>query len=197
MSTFKFYLKTGLVIFLSTFLFHFINNSSNINHLYNFTSLIKIIYSCLIITLVTSIFFVPPIKYFVDRFGKISDKNLNSIINLVENEDIESLQKIIDSGIEFDIAIKDSYTPLLYAAQKGKYESLQVLINAGADINFQCTADGMTALHWACLNSDVEMVEVLLENGADPTLKDGYGRTPMVWAKKNQKIIKIFKKYSN
>ena len=38
--------------------------------------------------------------------------------------------------------------------------------------------DKDAALHFACLNSNVEVVKLLLARGADPRLRNGDGKTP-------------------
>ena len=43
---------------------------------------------------------------------------------------------------------------------------MELLINNGAKIEDQHFL-GTTALHWACFRSPIEMVEMLVENGAD------------------------------
>ena len=42
--------------------------------------------------------------------------------------------------------------------------------------------DGGTVLMTACVNSRTEVVKLLLDRGADPTLKDAAGRTAMNYA---------------
>ncbi|KAL6697088.1 hypothetical protein J3F84DRAFT_406782 [Trichoderma pleuroticola] len=60
----------------------------------------------------------------------------------------------------------DSSTPLINAAAYLPKESLQVLLNAGADINLPDN-DGDTALIVAAARGDVEAVTFLLDNGAN------------------------------
>lgn len=70
--------------------------------------------------------------------------------------------------------------PILYmAAKHGFHKSLKLLINAGAKVNAKNTRNE-TALHGAVQASSYcrECIEVLLENGADPNIKNRDGRTP-------------------
>lgn len=39
--------------------------------------------------------------------------------------------------------------------------------------------DGHSALHWAALGGNLEVCEVLMENGISPNLQDHAGRTPL------------------
>lgn len=45
-----------------------------------------------------------------------------------------------------------------------------------------------SALHVACLNGKVEVLQLLLEAGADPNIKDGFGRTPLYLAQNLESI---------
>ena len=56
-------------------------------------------------------------------------------------------------------------SPVADAAQKGNTETVRTLVKQGADVN-AAQADGMTALHWAALNGDVKMLDILLVAGA-------------------------------
>lgn len=74
---------------------------------------------------------------------------------------------------------KDPYggsSPLITASLFNKPEMAKVLIDAGADINFQ-NNDGATALHLAAFFCRPEIVKLLLAKGADKTLKNKFGST--------------------
>jgi hypothetical protein len=68
-------------------------------------------------------------------------------------------------------------SPLISACVFGKPEAAKILIDAGADINFQ-NNDGATALHTSAFFCRKEIVAMLLEKSADKTIKDKFGSTP-------------------
>lgn len=67
-------------------------------------------------------------------------------------------------------------SPLISASLFGKTEMAKVLIDAGADLNFQ-NNDGSTALITAAFFCRPEIVKLLLDKGADKTIKNKYGAT--------------------
>ncbi|WP_339793431.1 ankyrin repeat domain-containing protein [uncultured Imperialibacter sp.] len=67
-------------------------------------------------------------------------------------------------------------SPLISAAVFGKPEAAKLLIDAGADINFQ-NNDGSTALTSAAFFCRPAIVQMLLDKGADKTIKNKYGAT--------------------
>jgi hypothetical protein len=52
------------------------------------------------------------------------------------------------------------------------------LINAGADVDIQGFR-GFTALHWACILRLNDLIEFLLQNGADPQVENDFGKKPI------------------
>ena len=77
------------------------------------------------------------------------------------------------------VAATPADSPVADAAQRGDLEAVRTLLRDGADAN-GAQADGTTALHWAAMNDDVQIVEVLLYAGATvkPTTRLG-GYTPL------------------
>ena len=66
---------------------------------------------------------------------------------------------------------------LINMARKGSPESIQLLIQAGADVN-HLDDDGNTALMWAVYaGEDIESVRLLLAAGADPKARTKKGET--------------------
>lgn len=51
------------------------------------------------------------------------------------------------------------YTMVHYLAASWQYEALELLLQAGADVNARCAKTGMTALHLACLASPIKLAE--------------------------------------
>jgi uncharacterized protein len=95
----------------------------------------------------------------------------------VVSENYEALKQHIAAGS--NINEKDPYggsSPLISAAVFGKTEAAKILLDAGADIDFQ-NNDGSTALHTAAFFCRPEIVKMLLEKGADKTIKNNFNAT--------------------
>ena len=60
----------------------------------------------------------------------------------------------------------NNWTPLMHAIHKNQKASVEVLIDAGADMNARC-GDGVTALMMAAGYGYADIVKVLLDHGAD------------------------------
>lgn len=69
-------------------------------------------------------------------------------------------------------------TPLITAAALGRTEAAKLLIDAGADLNYQ-NNDGSTALITAAFFCRPEIVQALLDKGADKTVTNNMGRTAL------------------
>ena len=95
----------------------------------------------------------------------------------VLTDNIDAVKQHIAAGSNLNE--KDPFggsSPLITASLFGKPEAAKLLINAGADVNFQ-NNDGATALHTGAFFCRPEIVKMLLENGADKSLKNKFGAT--------------------
>ena len=73
-------------------------------------------------------------------------------------------------------------TTMEKAIKHGKLDEISMMIDKGQDINVP-TDKGQTALHLAVLQDDVDMVRLLLDNGADFDVEDGLtSMTPLLTA---------------
>jgi ankyrin repeat protein len=91
---------------------------------------------------------------------------------------------LLEKGADATIGLFDS-SPLCDASAHGKLEVVRVLLGhprGKATINQRCF-HGRTALWNACYQGQGAVVRLLLESGADPTLADDDGTTPMAIAK--------------
>lgn len=75
-----------------------------------------------------------------------------------------------------------SWREIHYAAFEGELEKVKQLLRDGVTID-DVGPDGKSALHQAAGKGHMHVVNYLLEQKADPKLKDGKGRTPGQYAK--------------
>jgi hypothetical protein len=95
----------------------------------------------------------------------------------VITENLEALKQHIAAGSNLNE--RDPFggsSPLITAVVFGKTEAAKILIDAGADINFQ-NNDGSTALISAAYFCRPEIVKMLLEKGANKSITNKYGAT--------------------
>ena len=57
-------------------------------------------------------------------------------------------------------------SPVADAAARGDREAVKALLKQAADVN-AAQGDGMTALHWAAMNGDAELAQMLIFAGAN------------------------------
>jgi ankyrin repeat protein len=89
----------------------------------------------------------------------------------------EVLPRLLRAGARLDA---DPYrgTPLIWAAVCNRLETAAWLIDRGATVDRKATfggathGQGVTALHMASQNGHLSMVQLLIERGADPAIKD-------------------------
>lgn len=76
-----------------------------------------------------------------------------------------------------------------FMAKANNFEPDEIakLVNKGYDVNMQDPKTGKTAMMAAILQGNYKIVEYLLEAGADPNIRDKYGRTALKMANTYQK----------
>lgn len=109
-------------------------------------------------------------------------------------------QYLIEQGASVDKFNKYQESPLMNAAVIPDVQQIDIVRmlldhDAKSTIN-HVERNGNSALHWAY---SPEIVELLLENGADPTIRNNKGQTPLEQAQEyNLKdIVAVLEKYMN
>jgi ankyrin repeat protein len=70
----------------------------------------------------------------------------------------------------------------------GRPDAVRLLVTRGAQVDAVEPSRGQTALMWAAAEGNTEAADVLVEAGADPTLKSNGGFTPLLFAVRNAHI---------
>ncbi len=128
------------------------------------------------------------------------ESELEFIDSYVEKNDIDGINMLTKShGINCYDAYKRTF--LILASSKGNEVILNHLIEKGADIDFQ-DKNGFSALHFASQNNEIGIVEILLNKGANPNVRDFHGNPPIWTAIMNARedfsiVKKLLEKYAD
>ncbi|KAL7955110.1 ankyrin repeat protein [Trichoderma compactum] len=100
------------------------------------------------------------------------DKKGNTLLHKIEQKTLVSvLRLLVKAGVPLDSKNRDGYTPLAIAVQKGNAAAAKYLIECGA------SRTG-SILHLACAQGSVNLVGLLVQEGADPeAIEPEYGRS--------------------
>ncbi|KAI4491033.1 hypothetical protein M0802_010536 [Mischocyttarus mexicanus] len=122
------------------------------------------------------------VKLLVENGANIifNDNNKEDILHyLIKNGMLEQLQSY--EGINKDFQTKDGHTLLIMATKEGQLEIVKYLCNMGVDVNERSSRNS-TALHFVKENSSdsiMEIVQLLIDNGAEIDAVNSFGYTPL------------------
>ena len=113
--------------------------------------------------------------------------------------DCSSIAEVINTGIDLETAGSDGRTALWVAASCGHADAVQMLVDAGANLNAVCASTSFTALHAAVQAGHTRVVSVLAKGGADSSLESTNGKTALDIAKRKhlQDMIAVLQPHSS
>lgn len=109
------------------------------------------------------------------------------------NKDLIKL--LLDHDTDPNIAAKDGRFPLIIDLYKS--EIAELLLKKGANPNRQTVRTGFSALHCAVAYGQIKTTEILLQYGANPSLYNHKGQTPlelaMSYELKSSRMIELLR----
>jgi len=87
--------------------------------------------------------------------------------------DSAMVKTLLDLGADLHAKSHAGTTPFLFAVRKGDLRSVQEMLAAGADVNEKRSGDFATPLLIAIINGHADLVDLLLDKGADPNAEGG------------------------
>jgi hypothetical protein len=108
----------------------------------------------------------------------VNPANETALMYLAVAGDTERARKLIKRGAQVN---RLGWTPLHYAASKGRIETAKLLLAHQAMVNAP-SPEGTTPIMMAALSGNREMVDLLLNAGADITTRNLKGQNAADWA---------------
>ena len=98
----------------------------------------------------------------------------------VFRKDYAALDELLKS-VDVDSRDRDGCTPLMHAivTEHSDPKMIEYLVGHGADVNAVDKGEQWTPLHFAARDQKVEIVKILLENGAAVDPVESFGNTPL------------------
>ncbi len=109
----------------------------------------------------------------------------------------DKVKWLVENGADINAVSKDrGYSAVMDAVWRKNFDLTKYFIEKGADLSF-VSSDGQPILVLAVGNGNLQIVELLLENGADPDLKDSMGMSARGYANlfKKPGMVELFAKY--
>lgn len=122
------------------------------------------------------------------------NENLQDRLKIAsQNNDLESLQQILQQEVDINFATEEGWTALHFAAFKGHNKIVAALLEAKINIDVQGKVYGRTALHYAVDRGNLETVKLLIAKGANIRISDKANKTPLDLAQEKNfsDIVKV------
>ena len=146
------------------------------------------------------------VAYLIQKGAKLDlqDSEGKTALLWAASNSLPNAKILVAYGAKVNIAANDGMTPFLQAtlgvsSGKVSIELCDLLRKKGANINAALSmqsAKGWTALHYAAVNGDVELVKYLVKYGANVNKSTGEGSTPLFLARlgNHEEVVQILKK---
>ena len=120
-------------------------------------------------------------------------KKRTPLILAASNGHTSVVEFLFSEGADINARDSGGQTALTYSCKRSFDETAAFLLKNGAEVNVQSKKKGITALMLASVSGNVELVQMLLEHGADANLTDTFGRTAKILAEKkgNSAVVEL------
>ncbi|XP_062415579.1 ankyrin repeat and SOCS box protein 2 isoform X2 [Pungitius pungitius] len=122
--------------------------------------------------------------------NKRTERGESALMVAVSRDQLESVQVLLDNGVDPNIPNYDKETPLYRACERNNPAMVAALLNHGAVVNAPCIW-GCTALQEASSQNNVEICEMLLKAGAKHNLINVYGISPLFTAAQSGQLAAL------
>ncbi len=117
------------------------------------------------------------------------------LLSSIRWDRIEVTKFLIDKGANINPTTELGRTPLIISAVEGNPELARLFLDNDADISLKDNNYKRTALHFAALYGQLDIVDALVKKGANVNERDAAGKTPLDYANQygHEKVAKLLK----
>lgn len=108
------------------------------------------------------------------------------LINAVDSGNVKRVKSLLAQNANVNSRL-NSITALMRASYFGKSEIVDILLDAGANINLR-DFNGATALIWAAKGGDPDIVQSLIRAGSNIDFQSIWGETALIGASVNNNL---------
>ncbi|XP_065336632.1 putative ankyrin repeat protein RF_0381 [Cloeon dipterum] len=125
----------------------------------------------------------------VPKWNKTNKHGLTPLHWALQYENLEAATRLLDLGCSIRIITKDMMNLLHFCAAKNKLKSAKLVHRWNGNLIWNSCLDGMTALHFAARNGDVEFCKWLIVSGVDIFKLDNQGRSALDYVNKDNEEL--------
>ena len=100
-----------------------------------------------------------------------NDYGITPLLAASRTGDAAMVDLLLKSGANPSLAHPEGETPLMAASRSGSVPAVRLLLARGVQVNTAESFQKTTALMWAAAEGHIDVVDVLIEAGADPNLQ--------------------------
>ncbi|CAL7961031.1 conserved hypothetical protein [Alphaproteobacteria bacterium] len=121
------------------------------------------------------------------------------LFHYVTQNETEAVKALLSNSVDINNSLINGATPLYVSAHLGNIEIAKLLVNLGAHVDAATKSNKATPLMAAAINSFPDVIEFLLNAGANPNAKDVGGNTPLILAalKGHSKVAELLMKFGS
>jgi uncharacterized protein len=122
-----------------------------------------------------------------------NDYGATALYLAAENSDAALIEALLKAGALPNKGLLSGETPLMAAANRGRSEAANLLIEYGAKLNAVERHRGQNALMWATSEGYAQLVSLFINHGADVNARSNSGFTPLLFAARqaHANIVKL------
>ncbi len=129
----------------------------------------------------------------VSRRNKTQEGGSQKLINAVAGNHTNKVKEILTTEVDVNYTNNNGSTPLLVACRNGNLDIVRLLLAHGAIVNNP--GSNYSALNNAAISGHIDVVNELLDRGANPTwtdtIRSGRGIVERVNTQDNQEMVEL------